>query len=216
MEHLIGIDLPTLIRTIGYFGVAGIVFAESGLLIGMFLPGDSLLFTAGLLASQGYFSYPLLAFIVFIAAITGDAVGYAFGRNVGPKIFSREGSRFFDPAHLRRAADFYERHGGKALILARFMPFIRTFAPVVAGIGQMHYGRFTFFNVIGGLLWAVGISFLGYFLGETVPGVDQYLVPIIAFIILASVAPTIIHVLKDPVERKRLLRIISRGYFGSR
>jgi membrane-associated protein len=216
MEHLIGIDLPTLVRTIGYLGVAGIVFAESGLLVGFFLPGDSLLFTAGLLASQGYFSYPLLAFVVFISAILGDAVGYAFGRRVGPKIFSRKGSLFFDPEHLNRATAFYERHGGKAIILARFMPFIRTFAPIVAGIGQMHYGRFVIFNVIGALCWAVGISFLGYFLGETIPGVDQYLLPIIAAIIIASVSPALIHILRNPVERKRVLRLITRGYFGSR
>lgn len=203
-----GIDLPQLVQAVGYIGVTGIVFAESGLLIGFMLPGDSLLVTAGLLASQGYFSYPILATLVFVAAVAGDAVGYAFGRRVGPRIFTREGSLFFDPEHLTRAEKFYERHGGKAVVLARFMPFIRTFAPIVAGVGKMSYPRFAFFNVLGALLWAVGLSGVGYLLGETIPGIDNYIFPIVMGIIAVSVSPTVYHVLRDPKERARLWRLI--------
>lgn len=210
MELLVHFDLAELIRTVGYVGIGAIVFAESGLLIGFMFPGDSLLFTAGLLASQGYFNYPLLATIVFVCAVAGDAVGYAFGRRVGPKIFTREGSLFFDPEHLNRAARFYEKHGGKAIIIARFMPFVRTFAPIVAGVGQMQYRRFAFFNIIGGLLWAVGLSFLGYFLGENVPGIDRYIIPIVAFIIVVSAAPTFIHVARDPVQRRKIWNYVTR------
>ena len=216
MEALLSLDLAHLVQTVGYIGVGAIVFAESGLLIGFMLPGDSLLITAGLLASQGYFSYPLLALIVFVAAVTGDAVGYAFGKRVGPRIFSKEGSRFFNPDHLRTAAAFYERHGGKAVVLARFMPFVRTFAPIVAGAAGMGYARFASFNVIGALLWGVGLSAVGYLLGEHVPGIDRYIVPIVIAVILVSASPTIIHVLRDPKERARLARLISFGYLGKR
>lgn len=216
MEHLLGIDLGSVIEAIGYLGIAGIVFAESGLLVGILFPGDSLLFTAGLLASNGYFSYPILALVVFVAAVAGDAVGYAFGRRVGPRVFSKAGSRFFDPAHLERAERFYERHGGKAVIFARFLPFLRTFAPIVAGIGRMSYPRFAFFNVIGALAWAVGLSGLGYGLGSTVPGIDSYVLPIVLAILVLSAAPTAIHVLRDPVDRARIVRLITRGYLGKR
>lgn len=201
-------DLVQLIQAVGYLGVGGIVFAESGLLIGFLLPGDSLLVTAGLLASHGFFSYPILAVVVFVAAVAGDAVGYTFGRRVGPRIFKRQGSLFFDPEHLQRAEAFYERHGGKAVILARFMPFVRTFAPIVAGVGKMSYPRFAFFNVIGALLWAVGLSGLGYVLGETVPGIDRYILPIIVLILVASASPLLWRVLSDPVERARFAGLI--------
>jgi membrane-associated protein len=197
-------DLPQLIQAVGYAGVGAIVFAESGLLIGFMLPGDSLLVTAGLLASHGFFSYPILAVIVFVAAVAGDAVGYTFGRRVGRRIFKRKGSLLFDPEHLRRAEEFYERHGGKAIIIARFMPFVRTFAPIVAGVGKMSYPRFAFFNVTGALLWAVGLSGLGYALGETVPGIDKYILPIIVFILIASASPLIWKVLSNREDRARL------------
>lgn len=204
------LDLPQLIQAVGYAGIAAIVFAESGLLIGFMLPGDSLLITAGLLASQGHLSYPLLAALVFCAAVAGDAVGYAFGRRVGPRIFRREGSLLFDPAHLRRAEAFYERHGGMAVVLARFMPFVRTFAPIVAGVGRMSYPRFAFFNVIGALLWAVGLSAAGYLLGATVPGIDRYVLPIVAGIILLSVAPTAWQLVRDPAGRARVRGMLRR------
>lgn len=197
-------DLITLIKTAGYLGIVGILFAESGLFIGFFLPGDSLLFTAGFLASQGYLHIIPLMFLSFLAAVAGDSVGYTFGRRVGPAIFKREDSLLFHKDHLERARVFYERHGGKAVILARFMPIVRTFAPILAGVGRMRYGMFLAYNIIGGLLWTIGLSGLGYFLGNTIPDVDKYLLPIILGIIILSVAPSIIHVLKDPQMRVSL------------
>lgn len=190
-------DLKTFIETVGYLGVFFIVFAESGLLIGFFLPGDSLLFTAGLLASEGYFSLPILIALSVIGAVTGDSVGYAFGSRVGRKLFNKEDSLLFKKEHLLKAESFYEKHGGKTIVLARFMPFIRTFAPIVAGIGRMRYPHFLFFNFIGGSLWAAGLPLLGYFLGRSIPNVDKYLLPIIAFIIVASIAPSVLHLYRE-------------------
>jgi membrane-associated protein len=190
-------DLKELLMTVGYIGIFLIVFAESGLLIGFFLPGDSLLFTAGFLASTGFFDIRVLIVLIVIAAIAGDQVGYIFGRRVGPSIFKREDSLLFHKEHLLRAQAYYEKHGGKTIILARFIPIVRTFAPIVAGVGNMKYGRFVFFNVIGGLIWGVGVTLAGYFLGQIIPDIDRYLLPIIALIILASVAPPAWHFWKD-------------------
>ena len=141
-------DVTSFIKTAGYIGVAGIVFAESGLLVGFFLPGDSLLFTAGFLASQGYINIHLLAVLVFIAAVAGDSVGYSLGRQIGPKIFNREKSLFFNKRHADRAHNFYVKHGGKAVTLARFLPVVRTFAPTIAGVGHMKYRKFLAYNIL--------------------------------------------------------------------
>ena len=181
-----------------------IIFAESGLFIGFFLPGDSLLFTAGFLASQGFFNFPVLAVLCFIGAVVGDSVGYVFGRRVGAKLFEKEDSRFFKKIHLMKAHAFYEKHGGKTIILARFMPVVRTFAPIVAGTAQMTYKKFLTYNIIGGLLWGVGISFAGFALGSAIPNVDRYLLPIILVIIFISVLPPVYHVLADKEARERL------------
>ena len=197
MEFLAGWDLVTIIQTAGYFGIFGIVFAESGLFIGFFLPGDSLLFTAGFLASQGFLNIWILAALTFLAAILGDNFGYAFGKKVGPAIFSREDSWLFHKDHLVRARLFYDKHGAKTLVLARFLPVVRTFAPILAGVGQMNYSTFFFYNVLGGALWAFGLTGLGYFLGNTIPGIDKYLIPIILAIIVLSSLPTLIHVIKN-------------------
>ncbi len=197
MENLLHFDIAKLIQSVGYVGVFGIVFAESGLFFGVFLPGDSLLFTAGFLASQGYFNFPILVTGCFLAAVFGDNIGYAFGRKVGPRFFNREDSFWFHKRHLETAEKFYEKHGGKTIILARFIPIVRTFAPIVAGIGNMNYERFLLFNIIGGFLWAVGITTTGFFLGKIVPGIDKYLLPILFVIILISLLPTIIHLIKD-------------------
>ncbi len=190
-------DLESLIRAAGYLGLFGIIFAETGLLIGFFLPGDSLLFTAGFLASQDYLNIWLLVAVCFVAAVTGDAVGYAFGHRVGRRLFQRPESRLFRPEYLRRAEVFFEQHGGKAVILARFMPIVRTFVPIIAGVGAMRYPRFAAFNVIGALLWAVGLPIAGYYLGKSIPNVDRYLLPIILVIIIVSIAPTAIHVWRE-------------------
>lgn len=200
-------DLPTLIKTVGYIGIFFITFAESGLFIGFFLPGDSLLFTAGFLASQGFLHIGILMVVALSGAILGDSVGYAFGKRVGPRIFSREDSIFFHKDHIKRAEAFYEAHGKKTIIIARFMPIVRTFAPIVAGVGKMSYPIFLLFNIIGGVLWAVGLSWLGYFLGNSIPNIDHYLLPIILLIIFLSIAPTAIHILRDREAR----RMIAKG-----
>ena len=205
-------DLISLIKAAGYFGVFGIVFAESGLFIGFFFPGDSLLFTAGFLASQDFLNIWVLAIGSFVCAVAGDSVGYAFGRRVGPAIFKRENSFWFHRDHLERARRFYERHGGKTIILARFMPIVRTFAPIIAGVGVMRYPKFFTYNVIGGFLWAVGLSTLGYTLGNTIPNVDRYLLPIIALIIFLSVLPSAIHILRDKTMRGQLYSSISHCF----
>ncbi|QQG42604.1 MAG: VTT domain-containing protein [Candidatus Giovannonibacteria bacterium] len=197
MEFLAGWDLVSLIKTAGYAGLFVIVFAESGLFIGFFLPGDSLLFTAGFLASQGFLNVWPLALLMFLAAILGDNFGYSFGKKVGPAIFSCEDSWLFHRDHLERARIFYERHGAKTLVLARFLPIVRTFAPILAGVGRMHYPTFFFYNILGAALWALGITWLGYFLGATIPGVDKYLIPIILVIIVVSILPTLIHILRN-------------------
>ena len=203
-------DLPNLIQTVGIIGVFAIVFAESGLLIGFFLPGDSLLFTAGFLASQGVFSLPVLLIGCAVCAIVGDSVGYAFGRRVGRRLFLREDSKIFKKKHLMAAEAFYEKHGGKAIVLARFIPIVRTFAPIVAGIGEMEYRRFVTFNILGGLLWAVGVTIAGYFLGSVIPDVDKYLLPILAVIIFVSVLPTAIHIWRDEEMREGILNMVRK------
>lgn len=196
------LDPIKLIESFGYAGLAFIIFSESGLLFGFFFPGDSLLFTAGLLSSRGILSIAAVVAISFVAAVAGDNVGYSFGKKVGPRIFNREKSLLFDKDHLVKAQLFYEKHGSKTIVLARFMPFIRTFAPIVAGVGSMDYKTFFTFNLIGGLLWAVGLPLAGYFLGRTLPDIDKYLLPIIAFIIIASVLPTAAHLLKEKLLSK--------------
>jgi membrane-associated protein len=195
-----GFDLAAIIRTIGTLGVAAIVFTESGLLIGLFLPGDSLLFTAGFLASQGFLDIRWLVIACFFAAVAGDQVGYAFGSRVGRALFQRPDSRFFKKDYLYRTEQFFERHGGKAVVLARFVPIVRTCTPIVAGMGRMRYRRFTFFNIAGGLLWANGVTLAGYWLGHALPGIDRYLLPIVALIIVAARAPTAFHLWR---ERRR-------------
>lgn len=177
-------------------GVTVIVFAESGLFFGFFLPGDSLLFTAGLLASQGFISIVPLSLCAFMAAVLGDNVGYWFGHKVGPRIFNREDSLLFKKHHLEEAKKFYELHGSKTIVLARFIPFVRTFAPIVAGAVQMPYPTFMIYNLLGGLLWAVGLTLLGFFLGN-IPIVKSHYEYIIILIVLASIIPVALHFIKD-------------------
>ena len=196
IDLLIGFDLIALIKVAGYIGLFAIIFAESGLFIGFFLPGDSLLFTAGFLASQDFLNIWALAPLMFLAAVLGDNFGYAFGKKVAPTIFKKEDSFFFHKDHLERAKIFYEKNGPIAIVLARFLPVVRTFAPILAGAGKMHYPTFFFYNIFGGFLWAIGMTGLGYFLGATIPGVDKYLMPIILVIIIVSTLPTIIHLWK--------------------
>ncbi len=178
-----------------YFLLFGVIFAESGLLFGFFLPGDSLLIAAGLLTQQGVLKLPIfyLAVLCFVAAVLGDSVGYWFGNRVGRKLFTKEDSLLFHKQNLLKAEEFYEKHGGKTIILARFMPFIRTFAPIVAGIGRMNYQKFLIYNIVGGILWGVGLTYAGFYLGQVFPDIDKYLLLIIASIIFLSVLPPAYH-----------------------
>ncbi|HEU4750739.1 MAG TPA: DedA family protein [Acidimicrobiia bacterium] len=195
------LDPRDLIVTFGTIGLFAIVFAESGLFFGFFLPGDSLLFTAGLFASQGTLSLPLILVGCFVAAVAGDQVGYLFGKRVGPALFRRPDSRFFRQEYVERAQRFFEKYGAKTIVLARFVPIVRTFAPILAGVGKMPYRTFVLFNVVGGLLWAVGVTLLGYALGEMIPDIDRYLLPIIALIILISFIPIGVEWLKTRRQR---------------
>lgn len=184
-------DLSTFIQTVGLVGTAGIIFAETGLFVGFFLPGDSLLFTAGFLASQGIFSITVLVTATVVAAILGDSTGYWIGRRVGASLYNRPDSRFFKRAHLEKAQAFYAKHGPKTVILARFVPIVRTFAPVVAGISRMPYPTYLIFSIVGGLLWAGALPLAGYYLGSMIPNVDRYLLPIILLIIVISILPAL-------------------------
>ena len=190
-------DLEGLIRWGGYAVLTVIIFAETGLLVGFFLPGDSLLVTAGLLSAHGLLDVYLLGAILSLAAVTGDSVGYAIGKAAGPKIFTRDQSIFFNRKHLGRAHAFYEKHGGKTIVLARFMPIIRTFAPVVAGVAEMHYRTFVMYNVVGGLAWVWGMLFTGYFLGRFIPGIDEHIDVVIVVVIFLSLLPGIIGWLRQ-------------------
>lgn len=210
MESFGGIDLASFIVAAGLLGLFFMVFAESGLLIGFFFPGDSLLFTAGFLASQGFFNIWILVAISFAGAVLGDSFGYAFGKKTGPMIFRKDDSILFNRRHLERAAIFYERHGGITIVLARFLPVIRTFVPILAGVGRMRYGTFLFYNVFGAAFWAVGLPLAGFFLGKTVPGADRYLLPIIAAIIVISSIPPLLHFLRNPEDRRRIWNFLRR------
>ncbi len=193
-------DIEGLIETVGYTGLFIIVFAETGLLVGFFLPGDTLLLTAGLLAERGELAIFVLIPLLIVAAITGDATGYAIGRQAGPRLYSREDSRFFKRRHLERAREFYQKHGGKTIVLARFLAIIRTFAPTVAGAAEMPYRRFAFYNVLGGVLWVLSMTLLGYVVGKAVPNLDLVFLGILALVVIASVAPAAWHLWR---ERRR-------------
>jgi membrane-associated protein len=191
-------DVRAIIAWGGYIGLTAIIFAETGLLIGFFLPGDSLLVTAGLLAATtGVFNIWAIGLLLTVASILGNTVGYGIGKAAGPRLFSREDSLLFNKKHLYRAHEFYERHGGKTIIIARFMPIVRTFVPVVAGMAAMSYRRYTIYNVIGGLGWIWSMLLIGYFLGRYIPNVDQHIETVIILVILLSLLPGIIGWLKS-------------------
>lgn len=190
-----------LVETLGLIGVYGIVFAESGLFFGFFLPGDSLLFTAGLFASQGYINIFLLLVGTTLCAIAGDSVGYAFGKRVDPALFSREDSFFFKKKHVEHARVFYEKYGVKTIVFARFVPIVRTFAPIVAGVANMNYRTFLFYNIIGGFSWVWSMTLAGFFLGTLVPNIEKYLHYIIFGIIVLSFVPVVVEVIKARSHR---------------
>ena len=197
-------DVRAIVAWGGYVGLTAIIFAETGLLVGFFLPGDSLLVTAGLLASQPRFGLNpwLLGLLLTAASIIGNAVGYAIGRLSGPRLFTREESLLFKPRYLRQAHDFYERHGGKTIIIARFMPIVRTFVPVVAGAAKMDQRRYTLYNVVGGVLWIWSMILTGYFLGRYIPGIDRHIEKVIVVVIVLSLMPGAYHWFKAQREAK--------------
>jgi membrane-associated protein len=185
------INPESIISAFGLVGVIAIIFLETGFFFGFFFPGDSLLFTAGLLASQHYLPIAWLTIGVFLAAVAGDSVGYAFGNKIGPALFVKDDSVFFNKRHIARAQHFYEKYGTKTIVLARFVPIVRTFAPIVAGVGNMRYRRFFAWNVIGGLTWTLLIIGLGYGFGSIIPDPDRYVLPAVAIIIILSATPVL-------------------------
>ena len=197
------VDPEKLLEAFGTIGLFLVVFAESGLLFGFFLPGDSLLFTAGVFAARGDLNFPVILVGCFICAVAGDQVGYAFGNRVGPALFRRPDSRFFKKEYVEKAQSYFDRYGSKTIVLARFVPIVRTFAPIVAGVGSMQYRTFVTFNVIGGLLWAVGVTSLGYVLGNAID-IDKYLLPVILAIVALSVLPVAIEIWR---ERRKSSRV---------
>jgi len=218
-----GLDsLVDIIIGLGIFAVMVVIFAESGLLIGFFLPGDSLLFTAGALYATGILpgNVPInvhwFIVLLFIAAVLGDTVGYWFGRKAGPKIFSKPDAKIFKQAHIQNAQGFYEKHGGKTIIMARFIPIVRTFAPIVAGVGKMDYRKFLSYNLIGGFLWTFGITYLGYFAGKAIIAagieIDSVILPIVFLIVLISVLPPAIHILKENKNRTAIWLAIKKQF----
>ena len=199
------LDPEWLISTFGLLGILAIVFAESGLLIGFFLPGDSLLFTTGLLTSDGqYITYPiwLVCLLITIAAIAGDQVGYLFGRRVGPALFRRPNSRLFKQENLLKAHEFFDKYGARSIVLARFVPIVRTFTPIVAGVSKMNYRTFVIYNVIGGTLWGTGVTLLGYFLGQ-IAFVKAHIELILIAIVVISVVPIVIELLRARMAARR-------------
>jgi membrane-associated protein len=195
-------DVETMVRVGGLSAMTAIVFAETGLMVGFFLPGDSLLVTAGVFAAAGNLSIWWLNILLVAAAIVGDTVGYWIGRKAGPALFNRPRSRFFNPAHVKRAHDFYEKHGGKTIIIARFMPIVRTVAPVVAGMGKMEYRRFLAFNVVGGFLWVVSMTLIGYYLGQFA-WVKKNIEIVIVVVVFLSILPGIIAAGREWLKKRR-------------
>ena len=205
MEFLLGVvtgahSLDDLIRWGGYAVLVGIVFTETGLLVGFFLPGDSLLVTAGLVAAAGGLNVWWINGLLIVAAIVGDSVGYTIGARIGPRLFTREQSLLFNPSHVERTRRFYARHGAKTIVIARFVPIIRTFAPVLAGVGEMRYRRFLFYNVAGGVGWVTSMTWAGYLLGRAIPNIADYVHVVAIVVIVLSVIPIVLEVLK---ERRR-------------
>jgi len=212
-----GFDLVQFAQTAGPLMVLvvvfAIIFAENGLLIGFFFPGDSVLFTLGFLI-QGTNNFKLdtninlVVLLLFIAAVTGANVGYLFGKKFGPRVFKRPDSMLFKQENVKRAQDFYDKYGGKTIVIARFIPVVRTFVPLVAGVASMKFKTFMAFNLIGGLVWVAGITYLGYFLGDVLKNmgidIDTIILPIIALILVASISPAIYHLLKDKKQRQAL------------
>ncbi|HSX44905.1 MAG TPA: VTT domain-containing protein [Candidatus Saccharimonadales bacterium] len=203
-------NINHLIETGGLLLIGGIVFAESGLLVGFFLPGDTLLFSAGFFAGQGKLPLIWLLLVVILAAIAGYEVGYQIGHKFGKRLFRKEEGIIFRQDYLRRSEIFYEKHGGKTVMLSRFIPVIRTFAPIVAGIGSMSKTRFVSFNILGAVVWTTGVVLLGRWLGRKIPNIDHYLLPVIIAAMLISFGPSLYHIFGDKETRIKILAKLQR------
>jgi membrane-associated protein len=213
----LSLDPAELLDTFGAFATIAlfvIVFAESGLLIGFFLPGDSLLFTAGVLASKGDMNIVVVCVGCFVAAVVGDQVGYNIGKRLGPALFRRPDSRIFRQEYVFRTKTFFEHHGPKTIVIARFVPIVRTFAPVLAGVGEMRYRTFASYNVVGAFVWAVGVTLAGFSLGEIIgEDIDRYLLPIIGLVVLASITPALLEIRRHrrrvtPVDEEQAEEVV--------
>ena len=195
-------DVKALVMWAGYVGLFAIIFAETGLLVGFFFPGDSLLVTAGLFASTGDFNIVLLNLLLVPAAILGNSAGYWIGYKSGPKLFKREQSLLFRKDYLIKTHQFYEKHGGFTIFISRFMPFFRTFAPIVAGIGKMKYSKFTYYNLVSGAIWVISMTLIGFYLGRTIPNIDKHIEKVIVVIVFLSLLPAIIKYIKHKFQKK--------------
>lgn len=210
------LNATTLLFAAGYVGLFALVFMETGLLIGLILPGETLVFTAGFLSSAGNFNIFAVIGIVFCAAVLADSTEYFLGNKYGMKVFDRDKSLFFDKEYVSQAEDFYKKHGGKTVLLARFIPFVRTLAPLFAGIGKMRYSLFIAYNVVGAFAWATCISMLGYFLGKAVPNADQYALWFVLGIALVSLVPPAVALFQSKSRRQRLMGFLKeRVHFGN-
>lgn len=191
------LDPIALLHTASYLGLFAIVFAETGLLVGFFLPGDSLLISAGLLAAQGSLSLPAVMLVCVIAAIAGDSAGYLIGARLGPRVFNRPDSRWFRPEYVERAKGYFERYGARTLVIARFVPVVRTFAPTLSGVGRMPYRTFLAYNALGGLVWGAGVPLTGALLGRLVPQLDRYILLVIAGVVIVSLVPVALEIARS-------------------
>lgn len=201
LAHLLHFDLMHWVSTLGYLGVFLIIFCESGVFLGCFLPGDSLLFTAGMLIEQHVFHLPGLLIDGLLAAILGYFFGYFFGDKLGHWLIKRQDGLFFKKRYITQAHDFFDKHGGRALLICRLLPIVRTFCPIVAGMGEMSFSRFAIYTVIGALVWVVGLVLLGYYVGNLFPSVAHYILPCVLGIIVLSVLPGIYHMIKQRCQR---------------
>lgn len=206
---MFGLD-PAAIAEAGLWLIALIIFTESGLLVGFFLPGDTLLFAAGILASQGGLNIVSTILVIIVAAVVGDNVGYTIGRYSGKRLFHKKDGILFKQEYMERAEIFYEKHGGKAVVLARFIPIVRTFAPLVAGIGRMNRATFFFYNVLGAIIWATSVTLLGYYVGGRFPELVHYLEYVIIAVVVMSFAPAIWHIVTDARSRDLLVKRLKR------
>lgn len=214
IEHMSILDPETIITSGGLALIAFIVFAESGLLFGFFFPGDTLLFLTGALAAQGLFPIWLAIPVIMVSSALGGQAGYYIGRKAGPRIFKKKDGILFREEYIERSERFYEKHGGKTIMLARFIPIVRTFAPVVAGVGRMNQKSFVFYNVAGSVLWGAGVTILGYFFGKYIPDIDKYILPIVGLVMILSFGPAIYHAFGDPKSRQILKKRLPKKFWA--